>query len=132
MPYRPIQHQIASQAVAAVSAVWVNTGAAVEEIKQDYGEDLLVQPCLDNVMDDVRIWVQVKGVRSLSDYHKTTGKAAISIRADLALRWARSANKLILILWDVKNHIGWYSTATPGELGHRDLIKKSGRIYRFR
>lgn len=63
MPYRPIRHQISAKAVVKVCDVWTDIGTAVEEIQRDYGEDLLVQTCLNGKMDSSRIWVQVKGVQ---------------------------------------------------------------------
>jgi hypothetical protein len=84
MPYRPIQHQISSKAVAKVCDIWSNTGAAVEEIQRDYGEDLLVQTCLNEKLDASRIWVQVKGVQRAPGMRKPGGKAQIRIRADSA------------------------------------------------
>jgi hypothetical protein len=123
MPYRPIQHQIAAQAVASVSEVWARAGAAVEEVRQDYGEDLLVQTCLNGKMDAARLWVQVKGVQAAPEMKRRDGKAAIRVRADLALRWARTADVLLLILWDVQNDIGWYSIPDFSQL-HSKLASK--------
>jgi hypothetical protein len=47
MPRRTLQHGIADKAVSAVSAIWTDIGAAVDEIQHDYGEDLLVQTSFD-------------------------------------------------------------------------------------
>lgn len=115
MPRRPVQHQISDKAVAKVRDVWASIGAAVEEIRQDYGEDLLVQTCFEDRMDSSRIWVQVKGVTNAL-LMRTHGKVQVRVESDLALRWARSADILVLILWDIENNIGWYSIPTYSEL----------------
>jgi hypothetical protein len=119
MPRRPVQHQISDRAVAKVREVWASIGAAVEEIRQDYGEDLLVQTCLDGKMDDARIWVQVKGVAKAPKM-RANGKTQVRVRADLALRWSRTADILVLVLWDIGNDIGWYAIPTRTEL-HAEL-----------
>jgi hypothetical protein len=119
MPQRPVQHQISDRAVAKVREVWASIGAAVEEIRQDYGEDLLIQTCLDGKMDAARIWVQVKGVAKAPQM-KAHGKTQVRVRADLALRWSRTADILVLVLWDIDNDIGWYAIPTRTEL-HAEL-----------
>jgi hypothetical protein len=133
MPYRPPQHQIAAKAVASVSGVWTSIGAAVEEVRQDYGEDLLVQPSLNGRMDAARIWVQVKGTQDAHGMYKTGGKSSIRVRADVALRWARTADILVLVLWDVGRNIGWYSipglTELHAELAEKDREEISLQVY---
>lgn len=119
MPHRPVQHQISDRAVSKVREVWTSTGAAVEEIRQDYGEDLLVQTCLDGKMDSTRIWVQVKGVAKAPKM-RANGKTQVRVRADLALRWSRTADILVLVLWDIANDVGWYAIPTRTEL-HGEL-----------
>ncbi|MET8611763.1 DUF4365 domain-containing protein [Streptomyces misionensis] len=107
MPKRTRQHQVASLAVAAVRHVWNSQGAAVDEIKEDYGEDLLVQTCLDERMDPSRIWVQVKGTESIPlDSNRLP---TIYIDAEQVFRWARSADIVVAILWDIVRNVGWYS-----------------------
>jgi hypothetical protein len=119
MPRRPAQHQISDRAVAKVREVWASIGAAVEEIRRDYGEDLLVQTCLDGKMDAARIWVQVKGVTNAPKM-RASGETQVRVRADLALRWSRTADILVLVLWDINNDIGWYAIPTRTEL-HAEL-----------
>lgn len=97
MPNRPTQHQIADQAVSAVRRVWADVGAAVEEVRRDYGEDLLVQPQFDGRMDACRLWVQVKGTAGPSDRDSSGGNLRIRFRNDLLLRWARTADEVVII-----------------------------------
>jgi Domain of unknown function (DUF4365) len=133
MVNRPLQHRIAAMAVAKVSEVWTSIGAAVEEVKQDYGEDLLVQTSLNGKMDAARIWVQVKGTQSAIKMDRPNGKVEIKVRADLALRWARTADLLVLALWDVSKNIGWYSiphlSALHSELAEKERQKISLPVY---
>jgi hypothetical protein len=113
MPRRPPQHQIGGQAATAVTAIWKSIGAAVEPVTEDYGEDLLVQTCDKNGrMDASRIWVQVKGTKSNARMHRPGRKVTVPVRNDLALRWAGTADVVVLVYWDVQAATGWY--AIPG------------------
>lgn len=57
---------------------------------------------------------------------KPRGKAQVRIRADLALRWARTADILVLVLWDVESSVGWYSIPELADL-HSELAEKGRR-----
>jgi hypothetical protein len=108
MPERPIQHVTADQAVAAVRKIWAEQGAAVEEIRRDYGEDLLVQTRLHGRMNGVRIWLQTKGTnRDLRDSRRKL--PSVSVRTDLAIKWMRSTDLVVVVLWDVNNSVGWFA-----------------------
>lgn len=111
MPKRPKQHRTASQAVAAVRKVWAEAGAAVDEIHEDYGEDLLVQSCLNGRMDKSRIWIQAKGTQANIRLNKNRSPfvpGSIDVGRDLALRWLGSADLVVIVRWSVRHQIGWY------------------------
>jgi hypothetical protein len=114
MPKRPIQHEIADRAVAAVRKVWAETGAAVEEIRRDYGEDLLVQTSLNGRMDASRIWVQVKGTCDGAMLLESGRKRTVSVTSELARRWAQTADAVVVVLWDVDRHLGWFGQPPSG------------------
>jgi hypothetical protein len=103
VPNRPIQHQIASQAVAAVRKIWADIGAAVDEIGEDYGEDLLVQPCLNGRMDRSRVWVQVKGTADSSNRSDL-----VRVKRGLISRWISSGDLVVVVQWNVTRQSGWY------------------------
>jgi hypothetical protein len=105
---RPIQHRVGDQATSAVAAIWSSTGAAVEHVQKDYGEDLLVQPCHGGKMDPSRIWVQVKGTRSAS---RRPRKAYVRNRT--ILRWARTTDLTVIVYWNVTHNAGWYAEISP-------------------
>ena len=120
MPNRPEQHRIAESARLAVSQIWNEVGA-VEELRRDYGEDLLVQTSLHGHMDASRLWVQVKGTKQVRA--TGTNRITIRLRADTVLHWARSADLLVLILWDTTQNIGWYMVPS-GAMLHLELFQK--------
>ncbi|REH42563.1 uncharacterized protein DUF4365 [Kutzneria buriramensis] len=100
-------------------AIWADQGAAVEEVRRDYGEDLLVQTRLNGRMDSSRIWVQVKG--SASVRLNSSGPLSVPVSSSLLLRWERTVDLVVVVLWDVVNRVGWY--ATPQEkFSQRDLL----------
>ncbi|MFH8494459.1 DUF4365 domain-containing protein [Streptomyces coeruleorubidus] len=112
MPQRPKQHQIASQAVAAVRKIWADVGAGVDEISEDYGEDLLVQPSINGRVDKARLWIQVKGTAAdlRLDGDSPFVPGVVEVNRNLALRWLGSADLVIVVRWSVRHHTGWYAT----------------------
>jgi hypothetical protein len=111
MPQRPEQHRTASRAVAAVRRIWADEGAAVDEIGEDYGEDLLVQPCLNGRMDKSRLWIQVKGTAAAMRLEKAKAPfmpGFVEVDRDLAMRWLGSADLVVVVRWSVVHQVGWY------------------------
>jgi hypothetical protein len=88
-------------------------GHAIDEIGRDYGEDLLVQTHHKGHMDASRLWVQVKGTEDITGY-RTSKKSrkdrfSLSVPFDSAIRWIRTIDLAIVVLWDVENDVGWYA-----------------------
>jgi hypothetical protein len=105
---RPVQHRIGDAAANAVALIWSVTGAAVEHVQQDYGEDLLVQPSVGGRMDPARIWVQVKGTTS----ERPTPRR-LRIRNSQLLRWSRTTDLMVIVNWNARHSMGWYATIEP-------------------
>lgn len=125
MPKRPLQHVIASRAVASVRKLWADQGCAVDEINEDYGEDLLVQTSLDEQMDFSRIWAQVKGTgQDCSD--PTRALPSVRVNAKQVLRWAYSADLVIVVLWDTVNDQGWF--ARPRDFPDFARLRGDGEV----
>ncbi|MGW0457207.1 DUF4365 domain-containing protein [Streptomyces tendae] len=109
MTNRPRNHEIASLAVSAVTREWLRVGAAVDEIKNDYGEDLLIQTSLKGGMDESRIWVQVKGRQTVKKSAKRGTLPALRVPRGHALRWTNTADTVVVVIWDVTQDVGWYT-----------------------
>ena len=109
MPQRTEEHEIAEVALTAIQAVIATAGFAVERITNDYGEDLLVQTSYEGQMDASRLWVQAKGTRSIGSYARAGRRFALSIDRSHLTRWARSADPVVIALWDCVQGVG-YST----------------------
>ncbi|WP_157172747.1 DUF4365 domain-containing protein [Nocardia exalbida] len=109
MTKRPRSHEIASLAVAAVSKMWIEQGAAVEEIRNDYGDDLLIQTSWKGEMDESRIWVQVKGHDYVTLSSKTPAPRSLRVSSGHAFRWANTSDLVVIAQWDVHTNTGWYT-----------------------
>lgn len=130
MPKRPSAHQIGDSAAAAVAALVARCGHAVERITNDYGEDLLVQTSHNGVMDSGRIWIQVKGTASVDRLRGSDGSPRLSFSMLHIVRWIRSSDPVVIVLWDVTGGRGWF--ARPEQVDKlRTLVQKSATI-RFR
>jgi Domain of unknown function (DUF4365) len=94
MPSRPTQHETADKALIAVERIFAECGYATQRVYPDYGEDLVVQTTLRGRVDPNRIWVQVKGTLDWDKYRTADG-FRIRVKADTALKWARSADLVV-------------------------------------
>lgn len=105
MPKRPIDHRTADEALAAVERLFIECGCATQRVYPDYGEDLVVQPSLNGTIDPNRIWVQVKGTRNRDRFRVKDGYR-LRVSTETALKWARSSDTVIAVLWDVVEETG--------------------------
>jgi Domain of unknown function (DUF4365) len=109
MPKRTKQQEISDEALAAIQSVIAVAGFAVEQVANDYGEDLLVQTSHAGQIDASRLWVQAKGTRTISSYTRRDGRLAISVGRGHLTRWARSADPVVVVLWDCAAATGYYT-----------------------
>jgi uncharacterized protein DUF4365 len=113
MPARTQQHIIAERAMLAVSKVVADAGFAVETIQRDYGEDLLVQTSHKGEMDASRLWLQIKGTSQITRFRSSHGFSC-KVQMSHAVRWARTADPVVVILWDIKASCGYYALVPRG------------------
>jgi hypothetical protein len=113
MTHRPKEHVTGDRAISAVREAFEEHGFAVNENRKDYGEDLLVQTHHEGRMDASRLWVQVKGTEDVNSY-RTSKKSkkdrfSLSFPLGTVMRWIRTIDLVIVVLWDVKRKAGWYA-----------------------
>jgi hypothetical protein len=125
MPRRPPSHVIADRAVAAVQGVIADAGFMTDVVRHDYGEDLLVQTSHGERVDASRLWIQVKGTQRIARFSRREG-FAYSVDSEQALRWARSGDPVVVVLWDVEQGSGYYSLPDV-DLIHRDRAERGSR-----
>jgi len=83
-----------------VSAVLDRAGALTETIKNDYGEDLLVQTQLRNVADKFHILIQVKGTTLKA---RKDGGYSFSIDKLHVRRWTSHLQPVLVCIYDQKS-----------------------------
>ncbi|WP_437646906.1 DUF4365 domain-containing protein [Sorangium sp. So ce362] len=125
MPKRTSSHTTADTAVNQVEALFLAAGCACEKVKQDYGEDLLIQPSQNNNIEPFRIWAQVKGTTGTRSPHKKSDTHSIPIKIAHLLKWLRSPEYTIVILWNTKTNSGLY--CVPIMTLNEHQLAKSGR-----
>ena len=118
--------------MAAVAAVIADAGHAAERVVNDYGEDLLVQTSYAGRMDASRLWFQVKGTASVDRYRLKRGGFSISVDLDHELRWSRSADLVVIVLWDVAENVGWYALPEAGQIDPRETLTLGQRTRSIR
>jgi Domain of unknown function (DUF4365) len=107
MPKRTSTHVLGDRAATKVTTIFENCGFAVERLSQDYGEDLLVQTVHEGVVDPSKIWIQVKGRADLKV--RRDGTYVERVTNEHALRWARSADLVVMVVWDFHEDRGLWT-----------------------
>jgi hypothetical protein len=95
-----------------VAGIFIRQGHAVEVVKNDYGEDLLIQTAHAGQMDATRLWVQVKGVADSARLRTGGGWLRVGFPIGHVLRWIRTADPVFVVTWDLTRDEGWF--AQPG------------------
>lgn len=109
MPKRIKSHVTGDIAVAHVTRVFNECGWACESIEKDYGEDLFVQTCHNDEIDHFKIWVQVKGTENIERFKSKKYGYSLSVSFEHAIKWIRSLDLVLAILYDVRQNYGLYS-----------------------
>jgi hypothetical protein len=99
----------AERALNAVSDLIADAGPAPEGIVSAHGENLLVQTDHGFQMDSSRLWVQVEGTAAIDSYRSEGGGYSLAIPFEQALRWVRTLDLVLMVLWDVVEDVGWYA-----------------------
>src|SRR4051794_2272987 len=108
MPHFSPAHDVSERAVTAVQRTVAAAGFVSERVQNDYGEDLLVQTHIEGEIDPSRIWIQVKGTEKIARYRRKYGYAYPFPLGHLK-KWSRSADPVVVVLWDVTSDVGWYA-----------------------
>lgn len=109
MPRRPDSHVVADIALNRVKTICGDNGWACDVVHSDYGDDLLVQTSHEDLVDHFKIWIQVKGTRDINRLRKKSGGYSIQVSLEHALKWARSKDLVVVVLWDVERDLGYWT-----------------------
>lgn len=93
-------HLLADRAIIAVKAILNKSGALAEEIRSDYGEDLLVQTSLKDRADSFRILIKVKGTTNLK--RNQDKKFNFRLKTTHLRRWATHIEPIIVCVYDAQ------------------------------
>lgn len=93
----PPNHRLAHRAVLAVSTILSEVDALTETIKNDYGEDLIVQTSLGDSADNFTLLIQVKGTQRIV---RADGIMSLSIDIDHLHRWASHGQPVLVCVYN--------------------------------
>jgi hypothetical protein len=110
----PNGHLVAESAVLAISSILNRAGALTEQIRNDYGEDLLVQTHLDNYADNFRLLIQVKGTTLKKGPNQTR---TLRLKVSHLLRWISQSDPVLVCIHDKTNKTAYaFSPSTQFSL----------------
>lgn len=108
MPKRTQSHITADIAVTRVVSIFTGLGWACDTVEHDYGEDVFVQAAANGRVDPFRLWVQVKGTQDAETLRNKRGDFVWRVSHDHVLRWVRSLETVVVVLWDMKSDRGFW------------------------
>lgn len=101
-------HGTGGRAANQITGAFLANQCAVDSIKADYGEDLLIQPSFDGEVEHFKIWVQVKGTTDIEKYRQASGEIVRYIDFAHMFKWLRSKELCVLVLWDIEKEKGLF------------------------
>jgi hypothetical protein len=114
MPRRPRFHVLEDISRNKLHEAFGSVGWTVEDLRQDYGEDLFVRIFVDEVATPLSFFVQAKGTDNIvrhTDSH--TGKIEFPVKRRHVEHWNQFWEPVILSLWDSKsNSTSWNCVQT--------------------
>jgi len=108
MPKRTQSHVTADKAVSRVVSIFTDLGWACQTVEHDYGEDVFVQSSVNEQVDPFRLWVQVKGTEDAERLKDKNGNFVWRVSHEHILRWIRSLETVVIVLWDIKQDQGFW------------------------
>lgn len=105
---RPASHRIGDLAEAQVAELFSSQGWIVNPVIKDYGEDLIVQICKENIMFPFHLYIQIKGTDNLRRFEHGKFISFGKLRKENIRRWLESSEPVVFIIWDVIAKSGVY------------------------
>jgi hypothetical protein len=112
MPKQPRTHQLAAIAVSHVRILFEKAGFACDQTKADYGEDLVILPSLEGLVDPFRIYVQVKGIGKRQTVKLKDGRLILRLKKQHLWKWIRSPELVVVAVWLEKTGQVFFSLPT--------------------
>jgi hypothetical protein len=103
MPKLTQGHLLAETAILKISSILNRAGALTEQIRNDYGEDLLVQTHLESYADNFRLLIQVKGIN-----RQTSGPTLnFRLKVDHLRRWISQSDPVLVCVYDENSKMAY-------------------------
>jgi Domain of unknown function (DUF4365) len=103
MPTRTRSHRLEDQSRARERTIFADRGWTVEDLREDYGEDLLVRIFLNDTPTPYWFFVQTKSTDHIERYlAKKHDKISYPIRTAHLEHWSRFWEPVFLVLWNAK------------------------------
>jgi hypothetical protein len=123
MPRRPRSHELEDQARDRIRAAFNAKGWTVEDLRKDYGEDLLVRIFRGGVATPLMFFVQCKGTESVHRYLTREKEVAWPIKRRHVDHWERFAEPVILSVWNARTGLAYW------ECVQSFLATQGGRLF---
>jgi hypothetical protein len=102
MPRRPRSHQLEDQSRNRLHAAFNSVSWTVEDLRKDYGEDLLVRIFDNQVATPLVFFVQARATDNIQKYSSSTGLVRFPIESRHFQHWKQFWEPVIVSLWDSK------------------------------
>lgn len=103
MPRIVDSHLLGNQAVTEVQSILARAGVLSEIVKNDYGEDLLVQTHENGDADPFHIFIQVKGTARLN--RSRDGALIYRFGIEHLFRWVSQIGSTLICVFDAKSKV---------------------------
>jgi Domain of unknown function (DUF4365) len=113
MPQRPRSHEVEDLSRNRLHDAFNGVGWTVENLRKDYGEDLLVRIFDNGIATPLSFFVQAKGTDAIQNYASATGPICVPLKREHVNHWREFSEPVIVALWDSKaDRIYWNCVQT--------------------
>jgi len=113
MPQRPRSHEVEDLSRNRLRDAFNGVGWIVEDLRKDYGEDLLVRIFDNGIATPLSFFVQAKGTDVIQNYASATGLICVPLKREHVNHWREFSEPVIVALRDSKaDRIYWNCVQT--------------------
>lgn len=104
---RPKSHRTGDLGIAATTKFFLDNDWIVNEIRSDYGEDLLVRPAIQGLAEKAQMLLQVKSIGA------STARRHVELKVQNMFLWQFRKEPVLLVAWDQRDdvlHFDWLNS----------------------
>jgi hypothetical protein len=126
MPQRPRSHEVEDLSRNRLRDAFNGVGWTVEDLRKDYGEDLLVRIFDNGIATPLSFFVQAKGTDVIQNYASATGPICVPLKRGHVNHWIEFSEPVFVALWESKadliywNCVQTYFSAEEGKAALAD------------